>query len=239
MKIPTILGTIDRRILINYRADKEIIERFLPKMFRPKLVKGKAMVGICLIRLKNVRPKGFPFNVGISSENGAHRIAVEWNENGELKEGVYIPRRDTSSRLNSLAGGRLFPGVHHLADFNVREEKGAYNIEFKSEDGTHLAIEAIETNEWSKQSIFDDQACASDFFRQGAIGYSPNRVSHAYDGLELKTRKWEVSPLTVTHVQSSFFENKNIFPDGSITFDNALLMRNVDHEWNSRKQIHM
>ncbi len=138
MTIPTIIGTIDRRILINYQADKEVIEKFLPKPFRPKLVKGKAIVGICLIRLKNIRPKGIPFNIGMSSENGAHRIAVEWTENEEIKEGVFVPRRDTSSRLNSLAGGRVFPGVHHLADFKVDEDEGLYNIEFRSEDGTFL-----------------------------------------------------------------------------------------------------
>jgi uncharacterized protein YqjF (DUF2071 family) len=134
MEIPTIIGTIDRRILINYQADREVVKKFLPTAFRPKLVKGQAIVGICLIRLKNIRPKGIPFNVGISSENGAHRIAVEWTENGEIKEGVYVPRRDTSSRLNSLVGGRVFPGVHRLADFKVEENNGVYNIEFESEE---------------------------------------------------------------------------------------------------------
>ncbi len=237
MKIPKVVGTIDRRILINYQADKEVIEKFLPPMFRPKLVKGKAIVGICLIRLKNIRPKGLPFYIGISSENAAHRIAVEWTENGELKEGVYIPRRDTSSRLNSLAGGRIFPGVHHLANFNVKENNGEYGVEFKSDDGTFLKIKATETNEWSTQSVFDDQDCASDFFKQGSVGYSPNRVGEAYDGLELKTKKWEVSPLMVSEVKSSFFEDESIFPKDTIKFDNALLMRNIDHEWNSKKEI--
>ena len=237
MKIPTIIGTIDRRILINYQADKEVIEKFLPTPFRPKLVKGKAIVGICLIRLKNIRPKGIPFNVGISSENGAHRIAVEWTENGEIKEGVYVPRRDTSSRLNSLAGGRVFPGVHHLADFKVNEDEGHYNIEFESDDGTFLEISANETTDWNDQSIFEDQDCASDFFKQGSIGYSPDKIGDTFDGLELKTKKWEVSPLTVTKVKSSFFENESIFPKGTIKFDNALLMRNIEHEWNSKKKI--
>jgi hypothetical protein len=50
--------------------------------------------------------------MGISSENGAHRIAVEWTENGAIKEGVFIPRRNSSSFFNSLAGGRIFPGRH-------------------------------------------------------------------------------------------------------------------------------
>ena len=237
MKIPAIIGTIDRRILINYTADKEIIEKFLPTTFRPKLVKNNAIVGICLIRLKNIRPKGLPFHIGISSENGAHRIAVEWTENGETKEGVYVPRRDTSSRLNSLAGGRIFPGVHHWAHFKVKEGRGAYHIEFKSEDGTYLEIKATETMEWGSQSVFENQDCASDFFKQGSVGYSPNKIGETFEGLELKTKKWEVSPLTVTEVKSSFFENESIFPKGTIKFDNALLMRNIDHEWNSKKEI--
>jgi hypothetical protein len=237
MKIPTITGTIDRRILINYQADKEVIEKFLPAPFRPKLVKGKAIVGICLIRLKNMHPKAIPFNIGIASENGAHRIAVEWTENGETREGVYIPRRDTSSTLNALAGGRLFPGVHHLADFKVNEGQGQYDIAFKSDDGTFLEISAKETNDWSNNSVFQDRASASAFFKQGSIGYSPDKIGESFEGLELETEKWEVSPLTVTRVKSSFFENESIFPKGTIKFDNALLMRNVDHLWNSQKEI--
>jgi len=77
MKISKIKGVIDRRIFINYQVDKEALGNYLPKPFKPKLVKGKGIVGICLIRLKEIRSKGFPKQIGISSENGAHRIAVE------------------------------------------------------------------------------------------------------------------------------------------------------------------
>ena len=214
MKLPAIIGTIDRRILINYQADKEVIDKFLPAPFRPKLVNEKAIVGICLIRLKNIRPKGIPSKLGTSSENGAHRIAVEWMENGKLKEGVYVPRRDTSSKLNSLVGGRVFPGFHHLAEFKVSEELDQYSVAFKSEDGTSLEILAKETNAWSNQSVFADQDSASDFLKQGSIGYSLNKIGDSFEGLELRTKKWEVSPLTVIKVRSSFFENALIFPRG-------------------------
>src|SRR5512140_3069620 len=83
MKIPTIQGVIDRRILINFTVDPEIIQKIIPHPFRPKAYKGKAIVGVCLIRLKYIRPKGLPSFIGISSENAAHRIAVEWTEDGE------------------------------------------------------------------------------------------------------------------------------------------------------------
>jgi hypothetical protein len=109
MKIPIIEGLIDRRILINYQVEKETLEALLPYPFRPKLIENTGVAGICLIRLKEIRPKGFPKNIGISSENGAHRIAVEWEEHGVTKEGVYIPRRDTSSKINAFAGGFIFP----------------------------------------------------------------------------------------------------------------------------------
>jgi hypothetical protein len=154
-----------------------------------------------------------------------------------VKEGVYIPRRDTSSRLNSLVGGRVFPGVHHLADFKVKEGNGQYDIEFKSDDGTFLSIAAQEANDWNEASIFDDKDCASDFFKNGSVGYSPDKVGETFDGLELKTKNWAVSPLTVSKVASSFFEDKRVFPDGAVIFDNALLMKNIDHEWNSKKSL--
>lgn len=231
MKIPTIHGLIDRRILINFTADPEHVKRIVPSPFRPKPYKDKAIVGICLIRLKDVKLKGLPAFLGVSSENGAHRIAVEWNENGEVKQGVYIPRRDTSLKLNVLVGGRLFPGKHHLAKFNVFETNSAYHIDFLSSDGTSISVDAKEVEHFNSTSIFQNLENVSEFFENGAIGYSPNREN--FDGLQLKTYTWKVRPLEVSNVKSSFFENENVFPPGSIKFDSALLMTKVEHEWNS------
>jgi hypothetical protein len=229
MKIPKIKGIIERRILINYQVDKEVLENYLPEPFKPKLVGGKGVAGICLIRLKEIRPKGLPKQIGISSENGAHRIAVEWTENGKLKEGVFIPRRDTSSKLNSLAGGNIFPGIHHLAEFTVNESEGNYEVGFISDDKTSLSIRARETNNWNNESIFENLECVSDFFEQGSIGYSP--CKKGFEGLELKAYTWKVSLLEVEKVKSSFFEDRSIFPEGSVKFDNALLMKDIEHEW--------
>lgn len=237
MKIPTIIGTIERRILINYQIDKDVLTKFLPDPFRPKLVKDKGIVGICLIRLKNIRPKGLAKTVGISSENGAHRIAVEWTENGQTREGVYIPRRDTSSKLNSIAGGRIFPGVHHRAEFTVDEKEGRYFVEFLSKDKAFLSIRAKESTDWNQDSIFDSLDSASDFFEKGAIGYSPDKIGESFEGLELKTYDWKVKALAVSEVKSSFFEDESIFPRGSVKFDNALLMKGIEHEWKSLKAM--
>jgi len=231
MKLPTIHGFIDRRILINFIADPKDVEKILPLPFRPKIYKGKAIVGICLIRLKNIKPKGLPDFLGISSENGAHRIAIEWDEDGQVKEGVFIPRRDTSLRLNTIVGGRLFPGKHHLAKFNVTETNENYHIDFTSSDETQISIDAKEVKTFDTNSVFETLENVSNFFEKGEVGYSPN--GKKFDGLKLEVYNWKVKPLEVSNVKSSFFENETIFPKGSVKFDNALLMTKVEHEWHS------
>jgi len=231
MKIPTIHGIIDRRILINYAVDPAIAKQIVPAPFSPKIINGKAIVGICLIRLKNVRPKGLPAFLGFGSENGAHRIAVEWTDGDEQKEGVYVPRRDTSSYFNTIVGGRVFPGKHYHAKFDIKEDEQNYHVAFKSSDDTLISIDAQLTDTFNPQSVFKDLSAASDFFKEGSLGYSPN--GNKYEGLLLNTFKWEVQPLKVDKVVSSFFEDTSIFPKGSVMFDNALLMKNIEHEWSS------
>ena len=60
MKIPVMRGVIDRRILVNYHVDLAVLAPLLPAPFRPKAIHGVGMVGICLIRLKRLRPAFFP-----------------------------------------------------------------------------------------------------------------------------------------------------------------------------------
>ena len=139
MQVPAIRGVIERRILVNYRVRPEVIAPLLPPPFRPKIVQGWGMVGICLIRLSGVRPAFLPECLpewaGLASENAAHRSAVEWDDGGVVREGVYVRRRDTNSRLNTLAGGRIFPGVQHHAEFRVKEAADDYSVELRSDDG--------------------------------------------------------------------------------------------------------
>ena len=238
VRIPVIRGVIDRRILANYRIDPDAMARVLPAPFRPKLAGGFAIGGICLIRLKQVRPKFLPVPWGIRSENAAHRVAVEWDEDGRTREGVYIPRRDTDSRLNAWAGGTLFPGLHHRAWFTVEESNGTCSVAVESLDGdTRVRVVGTATDRLPESSVFDSPAEASAFFERGSLGYSDTAVPGRYDGLELRCRNWHAEPLAVDRVESSYFEDETRFPAGSVAFDCALLMRGIDHEWHGRADL--
>jgi len=229
MQIPAVKGVIARRILANYRVDPDVLRGLLPAPFRPQLVNGHGVAGICLIRLENIRPKALPLPFGLCSENAAHRIAVEWDGGGH---GVYIPRRDSSSALNALAGGRVFPGLHHKATFDVKEEGDHYRVALSSQDGeTRVLVEGRAVADFPAGSVFATLAEASAFFERGSLGYSATATQGCFDGLELRSETWTVQPLAVERIESSYFA---ALPVGSVEFDGALLMRNIAHEWHGR-----
>ena len=240
MKLPVIQGVIRRRILANFRVDPEVMQQQLPARFRPKLQRGYAVAGICLIRLEHIRPRFVPESIGLNSENAAHRVAVLWDEDGVSREGVFISRRDTNSQLNHLLGGRIFPGEHHQSSFSVAESESEISISLESTDSTvAVQIEGTTAKTMPRDSIFSSLAEASAFFEAGSIGYSVTHDPNRLDGLNLKTEQWQVEPLEVRKVQSSYFSDETKFPPGSIEFDHALLMKNVAHEWHSAEDLYI
>jgi len=233
MRVPVIHGLIRRRLLVNFRVDAGVMRRFLPKPFRPKLHRGYAIAGICLIRLEKIRPGWLPRFCGISSENAAHRIAVLWDDpSGESREGVFIPRRDTGSWLNHFAGGRIFPGEHRLADFDVTDDGAHISMSIRARDGgMAVQLRAHESDSLPETSCFESLAETSAYFEGGRVGYSVTRDCCRLDGIRLQTDRWQVRPIAVEHVESTFFADDSKFPDGSVVFDHALIMRDISHQW--------
>ena len=240
MRLPNVHGTIKRRLLVNFRVDPAVMQRHLPSPFRPKLHDGHAIAGMCLIRLENIRPRRFPAMMGLSSENAAHRCAVVWEDDSGPREGVYIARRDTGSLLNHLAGGRLFPGEHQRASFQVSDSEGRIALQMRSADG-HVAIDvagraAERLTDTSRFRTVDE---ASAFFEGGSLGYSATSSGTRLDGLVLKTESWKVEPLAMERARSTFFDNPAMFPAGSIAFDCALIMRNLPHQWEAAQDLYI
>ncbi len=231
-------GVIERRMLINFRCDRTVLAQLLPPPFRPKLIHGWGVAGICLIRLGGMHPAFLPLPNLFTSENAAHRIAVEWDENGVTQEGVFVPRRDTNAWLNRIAGGKLFPGIQHAAKFEVSEAENHFKLRMRSQDGVAaIEVAAHVTPDLPEDSVFKSLTEASEFFRGGAVGWSARAESNDLDGMELVCREWRMEPLAVERAESSFFENPNIFPSGSLKFDSAFLMRDIGHEWQARGRL--
>lgn len=255
MHVPAVRGVIDRRILANYRVQPTALDAVLPEPFEPWTVDGWGVGGICLIRLTDMRPPGVPAALGMTSENAAHRIAVEWKQGGEQRRGVYVPRRDTNSWLQVVFGSRLFAGAYSHATFLTAERGDRYGVSMWSDDGAaNVAVDGRVVEGLPESSVFADLDTASTFFREGSLGYAPaergvDGVSEGdagegavtggertYEGVELDTDEWAVESLAVDDVYSGYFESER-FPDDAVEFDCALLMRDISHAWRQRESI--
>ncbi|HEX9033072.1 MAG TPA: hypothetical protein VF834_14625, partial [Streptosporangiaceae bacterium] len=146
--------------------------------------------------------------------------------------GVYIPRRDSNSLLTTMIGGRLFPGWHHRARFAVTEGANRFRVEVKGNDGRlEILVDARRSAQVMPGSVFGDVQSASGFFGCAPIGYSARPDGRALDGVELHCPGWNLQPLSVDTLRSSFFEDTSRFPPGTATLDSAFLMRDLDTIW--------
>jgi hypothetical protein len=210
----------------------------MPQGFVPKLVGGYAVAGVCLIRLEHERPGLLRAGIGLCSENAAHRYAAyRVGEHGEREECVYIARRHTGSLVTLALGGRIFPGDHRPARFAMREENGTIDLAMDAPDGFAVRLRARPAASLPAGSVFGSLDEASAFFRGGSLGYSEARDGASLDGLHLRTARWQVVPLDVELARSTYFDDRALFPAGSVAFDCALLMADIEHEWQRADRI--
>jgi Uncharacterized conserved protein (COG2071) len=224
---------IERRLLVNFMVRPDQVARHLPVGLRPHLVGGVGVAGICLIRLGRLRPHGVPGALGMTTENVAHRFAVEWDEGGVTRTGVYVPRRDSSSGLSALAGGRLFPGGHLRASIRVRESDQELTISVHNhEQPMSVKVSARDADSLGS-SLFASLDAAIEFFRNGSQGYSPSLSGSCLEGVQLQCDRWEATPVLINEIYSSFFEDPKNFEPGSVVVDCGLIMRNLPARWHA------
>ena len=229
---------MQRRLLVNYRVAPDALTGVLPPPFRPALVAGHGIAGLCLLRLGGVRLAGLPAGVGLTSENVAHRVAVCWDSGQGVVSGVYVARRDTSSRLATLLGGRIFPGWQHHARFDVQEGDGNYRIEVGSDDGAvRICVHARTAQTVQPGSVFADVAAASRFFRCAPVGYAATPTMGVFDGVELATEGWTLTPAHLDEVSSTFFDDPLRFRPGTIALDSAFLMAGLVTRWRPQRPL--
>ena len=227
-------SSIQRRLLVNYRLEPDVAARLLPQGLRPQLVSGWAVAGVCLIRLGDVRPYGFPAAVGVTTENAAHRIAVEWAGPGGTETGVFLPRRDSSSWLTSRLGGRVFPGVHQRAQFRC-ESADRVRVRYAALDRqVSVDAEVVLVGNLNGSRLFDDVGQASAFFCAAPVALSPGR-DRRLEAVRLATDAWAIEPAELVRVRSSYFDDRTRFPAGTVELDSALLMRDVPVTWSATR----
>ena len=223
----TVTCVIERRLLVNFAIDPDVLAAQLPSGLRPQLVGGSAVGGICFLRLAQLRPSRLPKWIGFRTENAAHRYAVEWDDAGRSRIGVFVERRDTNSRTASAAGGIVFPGRYHPAQFQVHEDPSNIAISVASRDRqVEVRVRGTTVSDLTSL-LFASVDDSLNFFKAGSFSYSPSASGSCLDGVELASEQWNAKAVQLDDVFSSVFSDSTRFPQDSVTYDSALLMRNL------------
>ena len=107
-----------------------------------------------------------------------------------------------------------------MARFSVGERDGGYRITAENKDMC-IGVEARVASRLPADSVFSSMEEASKFFRGAPAGYSDTRVPGVFDGVRMEATYRAVRPLAVDSVTSSFFDDRRLFPRGTITVDSA------------------
>ena len=235
MRTPIFCGVIKRRFMLNYRVDPKVVNQLLPAPFHPKLYHGYAIVGVCLVRLESLRPRGLPWWLGVSSENAVHRIASEWTDaKGIPRDGFFVARRDTDLWLSTILRGKL--ARYHKARFAVEESVGHVEFACRSLDKTtEVSFSGDDALQLPVSSCF--KSLQEEFFRGANSGGSPIEDSDGLEGIAVEAKDWKVRPFRINRASCSFFDDQSRFPMGSIEFDHALVMRDIAQAWHWGRAI--
>lgn len=218
MKAPSLRGRIERRILLDVAVDPDVAARQVPPGFTLRLLDGAAVAGICLIRLVELRPPGLPAVVGRTTTAAAHRISVHGPDGSP---GVFVPRRDTSSRAAALAGGRVWPGVHGRADITWTADR----VEVVAADGARVTV-ALGA---SGHHLTDPDAAIA-LHSAELTAWSPDRRG-GLEAADLECVCWRARPVGVAGWSSSWLGDAAVFPPGSTALAGALVMEDVAVTW--------
>lgn len=151
-------------------------------------------------------------------------------------------------RLEEIRPKR-FPRMFGLSSENAaqrvavvwEDDTGSHEgVYIQSADGqVRLEVIGRAAVELPPTSVFRTLREASAFFEPGAVGYSATASGRRLDHVVLTTHSWSVAPLAIERVFSSYFADERLFPTGTVSFDCALIMRNIAHEWQAGAALYV
>lgn len=224
IRMPKFRSMVQHRMLINYRVDADVARTLVPEGMRPQLVNGYAVAGICHIVQSRLRPSWLAAPVGMGVEGTAHRISIEWDDETGTHAGVYIFERHTSSPFANLFGGFFAPGVHNRA--RITSAIGGEVMKLDLEAGQFSAhAEVVVADSFSSALFGDDLSVASNFFREGSVGWSPDRRG-TLESVQIDTGAWTVVPGAARTIRSHYYD---ALP--TAVLDHVFVLRDVEFHW--------
>lgn len=201
--IGDIVGTIRRRLLVNAWADPDEVESHLPTGLRPHVGStGGVIVGCCMIEIADIRPWPLPAAAGVDVRAAAHRISVDVGPESAPRTAVYVPGRNTDSKLTIAAGGRVFPGVHKSARVSVKDETDELSWSISNYSNGGSAFDITTTADLSNAAPASSEV--AEIVIGTTLGLSPGHRTTTLEAVQMVTATSDAEIVVLADLESSF-----------------------------------
>ena len=223
--LPSVRARMRERFIVNLRVPSEALAAELPGCLDPQEVNGWGIVSFCVLDLRRISVAPVPPVVGPRSMSCAARFAV-LDEAGAPS--VFVPERQTSSRLGSWFTRRGFSAPQALVDIDVSpHEDGGAEVHVRA--GGTTAFECWLRPRTRPQSLaFDGVDDFAAFLAMGERSYGRSRHAGKLTVLDLHKSDAGYQPQTVERIGGSFIEQWKSL-GGEV--DSAFRTTDARYEW--------
>jgi hypothetical protein len=229
MQSVSVQGISTRPILLCYRMTPGTAQGRLPKGARLATVNGFVVGGILGLPSFSHRALGIASR-WTCSYRIVHFLKVTRHQAGTDRDGIFIIRRDTSSRLHAFIGQcRPVPPHHAHVQFGQPDE-GAVDLRVSSDDAVmQVCLKGHLAPSQPTNSIFSSPAQALESLESAVflLGRNRRNRSSASNGSQ---RRWRLQPLAVEETFSSIFHEMDNGSTG-VEFDSAYSIQEVEYVW--------
>jgi hypothetical protein len=216
-------GPIGCRLVVLYRVAPDALVPLMPEGMRVDPYKGYAVAGLCYTH--RVRGEG-PWWSNPPSQGGdmlSLRILAELDTTSGPRPALWIPRRETSSRLSARFAGALLRGEHHSCRAELEQGDSTLELRVHAGDVEELYLRA-ELAGGLEGSLFAHPREAEQVLGESRLvrPKSPiDALAGESDDLGLGTGQVSAEPLLVRELRARPFDDRELFTEGSATFDSA------------------
>ena len=223
--LPAVRARMRERFIVNMRVPPHALATELPGSLEPQGVNGWGIISFCLLDLRRLTIAPLPAVVGPRSVSCAVRAAV-LDEAGAPS--VFVPARQTSSRLGAWFTRRGFSAPHELVEIDVASHQDG-GTELRVTDRGVTAIDAWLRPHTAVQSeAFDSLDAFARFLAMGERSYGRSRHDGKLTVLDLHKADAVYEPLSIERIDGPFVDH---WQSAGGELDSAFRTTNARYEW--------
>ena len=225
----------ENSLVLTYAVPKEQLISLLPECLQPDTFSDKwGFVAVAIVKIKNLRPKGFPAFMGNDFILTGYRIFVRYTTGGGKRlRGLYILKSETDKKRMAFWGNIFTHYNYTTTDIKLTTDRNGMKVSSEKSDlAVDINVHSAETP-LPKHSPFKDWKEARRFAGPLPFTFTYNKGEKEVLIIEGVRENWAPKPVEVINEHVGFIRQLE-FKDAVLA--NAFLIQNIPYYWKKGKK---